>query len=60
LKTTAENLRKQVADEMRQRTAFEAKRQQNTQALVKGKAGDVVVGGSCCGGKVPVAMSSCC
>ncbi|XP_076807263.1 uncharacterized protein LOC143450548 [Clavelina lepadiformis] len=41
LKSTSENLRKQVNDEMRQRTALEVRRQQNSKALLKGKTENV-------------------
>nr|XP_009861454.2 coiled-coil domain-containing protein 178-like isoform X1 [Ciona intestinalis] len=41
LKSTSENLRKHVNEEMRQRTALEAKRQQNSSALLKGKTENV-------------------
>ncbi|XP_039271313.2 coiled-coil domain-containing protein 178-like [Styela clava] len=38
LKTQAESLRKRVIEEMRQRTVLETKKQNNSQALLKGKA----------------------
>lgn len=39
LQSSSENLRKQVNEEMRQRTALESKRHQNSTALLKGKSG---------------------
>lgn len=35
----AESLRKHVMDEMRQRTLMETKKQQNSNAILKGKSG---------------------